>query len=284
MKKSLLYIGLAVMVGFFFTACTHNNPNHDKFGAEPEKGELFFNTTTAPSIHANSKEISIPVAISALVNAQDLAVSYSVNNVEGVNISNFIKNTTGTLVIKRGELSTVLVLELDTDALAAMQVNQESSVFNVVLNAPNRESITLDQDNSSLTLTYQPPCVAHVGTTYHAQTSAPSIGAPASAFEPREITLTEIGDNTYSVTDLWGPDVVSVIAGNSSYYGQFPYPATITLDPGSLEVTITPSAGNQAAGSTSTGYYDSCSDVFVLTLEQAVFTDPFTVQVELTGL
>lgn len=86
-------------------------------------------------------------------------------------------------------------------------------------------------------------------------------------------------DNQFTVVSVWGPEFVAWATGDEGFSGQFPYPATLTInDDFTLDVT-----GNANYATGGSGSYSSCTDTFEFTITQALFNNPFTVDIIMTG-
>ena len=89
-----------------------------------------------------------------------------------------------------------------------------------------------------------------------------------------ETALTQIDQNSFSISSAWGPEFLESITNNSgAYIGVYQYPATITINE-DFSITIvalyeeTPAAPE---GTISTGTYDPCSQTFYYELQQTAF-------------
>ena len=113
-----------------------------------------------------------------------------------------------------------------------------------------------------------------VDTTYSGQSY---IGT--SLVSENTHTFTPTGTpNQYAVDSCWGSSFVADATGNPAYQGLFVYPGTLTIN-SDMTVTVVGGAGYATGG---TGTYDPCSNVITLSLTQALFSSPFTVEVILT--
>ncbi len=282
MKKIFSHILGLVVVSFLMVSCTMNDPNHGKFEAAPRTGHVYFNkdASPVPTIDGNTTELNFVISTSAAINERPLTVDYKLVTVNGPDINTIITNATGKMTIPGGQLNGTLNLKVDPAMLDTVLLNGQQTDFKIVLTSTNRDGVAPKEDvwpgTTTVELKY-PECPLVIGTTYQSQTDIPDLGAPASAFASDQVTLTPTGDPfTYSVTNIWASNTVAVLAGVSGY----PYPGIIKLDPHTLEVTVTGSAPYGPGG---TGTYDPCSDTFDLTLNQVLFTSPFTVHVVLAG-
>jgi len=80
--------------------------------------------------------------------------------------------------------------------------------------------------------------------------------------------------NMYTVDNMWGT-FVQIITGGAA--PPIPYPGTIIIN-SDLTVDF---VGDSAAMPGGSGYYDACSNEIFVSLEQALFTSDFTVEVYL---
>jgi hypothetical protein len=119
-------------------------------------------------------------------------------------------------------------------------------------------------------------CAIDTADTYNVRVFAFGEEAPSHtvALVPVEGT-----DNQFTVVSVWGPEFVAWATGNPGFSGQFPYPATLTIN-NDFTLNVTGNAGYATGGS---GSYASCNDVFEFTISQALFTTAFTVDIVMTG-
>ena len=120
----------------------------------------------------------------------------------------------------------------------------------------------------------QPNYTISVDTTY---SGASYIGT--SLVSENTHTFTPTGNpNEYAVDSCWGSSFVADATGNPAYQGQFIYSGTLTIN-SDLSVTV---VGNSAYATGGTGSYNPCTGEITYTLTQALFSNPFTVNVILT--
>ena len=94
------------------------------------------------------------------------------------------------------------------------------------------------------------------------------------------ITLVPVAGTTnqWTVTTGWGTEFVAWATGNAGYSGLYVYSGTITLnDDFSIDFD-----GDSSWATGGTGGFSPCTQVFTYTLNQALFTSPFTTDVILT--
>lgn len=92
-------------------------------------------------------------------------------------------------------------------------------------------------------------------------------------------TFTRVGTSglTYAVDSGWGPNFVAWATGSSAYAGAYIYPCELTVNAdGTVDVT------GQSYYTGGSGTFDACTGVISVTLTQALFTSPFTVDVTFT--
>src|SRR5699024_5721642 len=167
--------------------------------------------------------------------------------------------------------------DIDSEAQSEILDSDEQIIFKIVLQTDD-ENIQADEDVSFVKLTY--PCAIEPSETYTAETSVPDLGAGAGEFENPDVELQEVSENIYHVDNLISPDWVSVLTGDDSNYDQFPYPATLIIDPTTFKVDVVDEGGQYSSGGE--GTYDPCEDVWKLDIHQTLFSgDPFDIHVEL---
>lgn len=277
MKNKLVYLFVAVMGLFVITSCDHNNPNHDKFEASPSKGYLHF-VGEAPTITPSTDSLNLVIENSApIYSKKDIKVSYDLVSVEGVDPNTLIHSATSTVTIPAGENSVPLDFEIDPDVQEQILESGEQIVFKIVLNTDD-ENIQADADVSSIELTY--PCSIEPAASYEAQLSAPAIGFNPSDFGDYTVELTEVAENIYHTDNLFNPNWVGVMTGDDSNDGQFNYPATLIIDPTTLQVDVVDESGDLSSGGE--GTYNPCKDTWSLDIHQTLFSgDPFDMHVDL---
>lgn len=94
------------------------------------------------------------------------------------------------------------------------------------------------------------------------------------------ITLNPVAgtNNQWTVTTGWGTEFVAWATGSAGYSGLYVYSGTITLN-SDFSVDFD---GDSSWATGGTGVFSPCTQVFTYTLSQALFTNPFTVDVVLT--
>ena len=146
---------------------------------------------------------------------------------------------------------------------------EEYTIYGITVNA--------DGLRSSEVYTYsfvQGATEVMVDSTYSGVSSID--GAAVSSFTA---TLTLVSGNTYDIDSAWGVNFVGDASGDAANNGTFVYPGTLTIN-ADYSVTVT---GDEfyTTGSTA-GVYNPCTNELTFTLSQALFGDPFTVDVVLT--
>lgn len=86
--------------------------------------------------------------------------------------------------------------------------------------------------------------------------------------------------NQWTIATTWGPTFVTWATGNSAYDNRFLYSGTIIINP-DFTVTIVGDASWATGGS---GEFSPCTQIFSFTLNQGLFTSPFTTDVVLTPM
>lgn len=119
-------------------------------------------------------------------------------------------------------------------------------------------------------------CAIDAAATYNVRVFAFGEEAPSHTVSLVPVVGT---DNQFTVVSVWGPEFVAWATGNSGFSGQFPYPATLTIN-NDFSLDVTGNVGYATGGS---GTYASCEDTFEFTISQALFTSNFTVDIVMTG-
>src|SRR5699024_7935935 len=220
------------------------------------------------------------------VNTKPINIEYKLVSVSGPDVNDFITTTPSTLTIPANKRSTVLKLAIDQETRDEITSTELDDItFKVVITSIDRNDLTIgDEYDNAVEMTYP------LGKFYHAQTSAPDIGAGPDLFEERTIVLIKTEQNTFITPDLLGPDWVSALAGDPSLYGQYPYPATVKVNQVNNKVTVEYTGdlmfqdddGNTfPMSSGGEGTYNPDADTYDLTIHEALFLDSFDMKVML---
>ena len=131
-------------------------------------------------------------------------------------------------------------------------------------------------EGSSITIDIVKSCPlpSELASSYTANPFAFDLDAPEFTASFTRVGTTGL---TYEVNSGWGPNFVGWATGDPDYNGAFIYPCELTVN---ADGTVTVSGESYYTGGT--GTYDACTGVISVTLTQAVFTNPFTVDVTFT--
>lgn len=228
-----------------------------------------FENETASVTEANT--INVPVVLAASNNSSGVTVNFTVTS-DAPDRFNITQN--GTLEIPAGEFAgNIEIVPVDDNLVngdATVTITLSNTDIGIGLGG---EGIRFHE---AVVTVVDDDCIPTPGTSYSAAVRAFNSDAPAY-----DATLTPVSGTTnqYTIDSAWGPDFVGWATGDPSFNGAFVYPGTIRIN-NDLTIDIIGGAGYASGG---TGTYDSCGDVFTFTLTQALFSNPFTVDVVLTA-
>lgn len=177
------------------------------------------------------------------------------------------------VIIEAGSYSGSITISPINDDMFNSDLPRELEVRIVDNNAGYMNGIADEGSFRKVITIIDDDCETDLSSTYSSEVKVGSSEAPSHT-----ATLTPVdgSDNQYNIDSAWGPKFVSWATGDNSFDNRFVYSGILTLqDDGS--VSIESNIGN------GTGSYDSCGDVFNLTLSQEVFSDSFQVNVVLNG-
>ena len=131
-------------------------------------------------------------------------------------------------------------------------------------------------EGSSITIDIVKSCPlpSELASSYTANPSISGTDAPEFTASFTRVGTTGL---TYEVNSGWGPNFVGWAANDPSYNGALIYPCELTVN---ADGTVTVTGESYYTGGT--GTYDACTGVISVTLTQAVFNNPFTVDVTFT--
>lgn len=275
MKKIIKLIPILFLVMTF--SC--DNEDDAKFTNDPTMGWVEFSTSTSgTTISLETETLLLPVSLRVPVYENGINVSYELQAVQGDFSS--IVSSENTLVFSPLELPgpdgnpKVKSIELNFQNLAALT---EVIVFDVVLTAVDENGVDIGLDGNSITsYRISTPCPLLYSNNYNVDVTALGGTAPS-----HNVELVSLGNNQFSVSSTWGPNFVAWATGDASFEGQFPYPAIITVN---SDLTVDVVGAGNAALEGGSGTYDSCNDVFLITLTQGLFTTDFTVDIVMSAL
>ena len=167
------------------------------------------------------------------------------------------------------------VLMFDTAGTQEITTSQltlgvEYMLYSISVNNDGLRSETVFSQNYTHVSNYQ----INIDTSYSGDSY---IGS--SNLSTNTITLTPTTNpNEYLVDSCWGANFVADATGDPGYAGAFVYSGTLIIN-SDLTITIVGNDGWTLGGE---GVYDPCTNAISYTLGQALFQNPFTVDVYLT--
>ena len=283
MKKIIKLLPILLLV---FTFSCEQDDDSPSFANDPTSGWVEFATANSgTTVSPFAESLSLPVSLRVPVYENGITVSYALQAVEGDYTT--IVNTSGSLTFSPNEahgldgnpsVKSIELLFRDLDQVT------DPIVFDVVLTATDVNGVTIGvDDNSIVSYRISTPCPVVTADSYNVDVTGPNGATPSHT-----VALTPTGvPNQFSVTSTWGPEFVAVVAGQPALAGQYLYSATISIN-NDLTVSVVSTdstAGGDGTGDTDGyGTYDSCNDVFLITLTQGLFTTDFTVELTMTAL
>ena len=208
--------------------------------------------------------ISTDAFFNGSLNSADLTIGYQVVTNSGVDASQILQSTSGSVVILAGEFSANITIPLlDNPTIG-------NSQFDIVLTSlSGNDQVQLGLPDGSRNLTHAVTVCANAPASSYSGMSTSDLGAGGGTdfpiFTP---VLTETSPNVFDIDTAWGPDYIATIFGDQ-FSGQFVYPTTLTINPETSEVTLSSDGGFFTGG---TGSIDPCTNIITYTLTQAVYT------------
>jgi len=234
------------------------------------------NEVAAASTAEDGDPISTTISLGTGSNESGVSVNFDVV-IESGDASRFnITPSNGVLEIPAGEFSGEIVVEpidnIDADGNVVIRVElSESNALPV-----GTAGLGLERTTTVFTITDN-DCPTEISENYTVVVSAFGDEAPSHTVQLVPVPGT---DNQWTVTSSWGPEFVAWATGDASFSGAFPHPGTITLND---DFTVD-FVGDDSWSTGGTGTYSACDDQFTLTVgQEGLFTNPFTVDLVLTG-
>jgi len=265
MKNKITFIFMAILGIMMTTSCSHNNPNSDTFEDDPTLGYLKIISKT-PVIGPATDSLHLVIKNRVQVAPKDIVINYELVSIQGPNPDTFLHRSGSTITIPAGEDIVNLDFDIDADLQESLRLNDKQIEFKIVLKSNSDKILAVKKLN---TAQYIYPCKIDPADTYAGKMEVPSIAYPATAFGVYDVTMTKTADNIYHASNLVNPNWVAVLTANDGYIGQYNIPATLIIDPATLDVQVI--AENPQASDGGTGSYNYCSDVWSITLHQGVF-------------
>jgi hypothetical protein len=282
MKKIIKLLPILLLV---FTFSCEQDDDGARFANEPTSGWVEFATaSSSTTVSPFAETLSLPVSLRVPVYEDGINITYALQAVEGDYSTIVSTGNTLTFLPEAHGIDgnpSVKSIELVFENLDTVT---DPIVFDVVLTATDVNGVSIGVDeNSIVSYRVSTPCPVNTSASYNVDVAALGGAAPSHTVE-----LTPTGvPNQFSVTSTWGPNFVGWATGNDGLNGQYLYSATISINDDltvSVISTDSQAGGDGSADTDGYGTYDSCNDVFLITMTQGVFTTAFTVDLVMTAL
>lgn len=277
MKKIIKLLPMLLLVLAF--SCEQDDDS-TRFYNETSTGWVEFATATSgTTVAPGSESLAIPVSLRVPVYADGISVNYTLQAVEGDFTS--IVTTGSSLWFSPEQAGTGGDPRVKSIELMFQNLDTVTSpiVFDVVLTSTSVNGVNIGVDEGSI-VSYRvsTPCAVITSADYNVDVIGPGGPTPSHTVALVPVAGTT---NQFSVTSTWGPDFVGAATGNPAFNGMFPYSGIITIN-ADLSVDVLSTDPDISSGGS--GTYDSCNDVFLITMMQDLFTTDFTVDLTMTGL
>jgi hypothetical protein len=271
MKKHFLKFTALLFVVASLTSCEEDQVVYSGTSGDASLAAFRSPSGSLAVIEGEASETTITVDVSTASDVErTIAVSIDPASTALANQYNIVAST---LVIPANSYNGYIKVTGNIENLAP------SEHYTLILNLDTLGDSYVEPSKNRFQLDIFQSCpydLADVGTSF---TGAPyAFDEFAPEFVPT-ITQSATDPSLFTFSSLWGPNFVSWATGNPAYDGQYVYPGTIQINP-DLSLTITGGAGYATGG---TGTYDPCTNSFSMTLNQELFSDPFTVDVVFTA-
>jgi len=277
MKKIIKLLPILLLV---FAFSCDSDDDSSRFKNNPRTGWVEFATSTSgTTVSPFAETLAIPVSMRVPIYESGINVSYTLVAVEG-DFSSIVTTDSSlnfpSVPAGPGGNPKVQNIILNFQNLSSLIA---PVVFDVVLSSVDVNGVNIGVDDESITsYRISTPCAINTSANYNIDVSAFGADAPSHSVALTPVVGT---NNQFNVTSTWGPNFVGWATGDDSFNGQFPYPGTIVIND-DLTVTVISTSGDISSGGT--GTYDSCNDVFLITMSQDLFTTDFTVDLVMTAL
>lgn len=250
----------------FFISCDINDENDGKFGGTPESGWIQFMSESS-LVGDNVNIFKLPIKQETVTNPEQTIVTYTVTAITGEAPAGVEGTYTST--ISKDEFNGFLEIPINTMVNGPYTLEVKFTKVNEPSISLGLESINNMYPNEH-TLKV---CSGNIATNYDG--SASLDGNVLDTFSSQ---LTPTDDpNRFLINTTWG-DFLAAATGDPSYVGQLQYDGELIINE---DYTVEIIGNDDSYATGGTGAYDPCSQTFELNLEQALFTDPFTVDVVL---
>ncbi|MGB1269371.1 MAG: hypothetical protein ACPG45_06510 [Flavobacteriaceae bacterium] len=257
--KKIIYLFIATI---FLVSC-----NEDEMApAYSDSGWIDF-TSASSSAGDTVGSVDLEVAVNLGTNAEGQTITYSVDLVSG-NANDMSVFGTFTAVIPSGEKMGYLPVGISTTDASGYEalVTLVSSSGMYDMGLPDDSKIT--EHTISVCQDVSMDLLANSITGY-----SELEGSGVEIYTP---VLTPVAgeSHVYTTTNIWG-NFVQIVTGGAA--PPIPYPGTLTVN-SDLTVDF---VGDSASRPGGTGYYDACTNEVFISLDQALFSGDFTVEVYL---
>lgn len=273
MKKIINILSIFLLV--FTFSCEDNDDGFTN--DDPTTGWVEFATAgSGTTISGSVETLELPVSLRVPIYRDGLTVSYSIEAVEGDYSSILTTGNSLTFIPDNHTVngsSNVKSLELNFEGVDELT---ERIVFDVVLSAVDVDGVTIGVDDNSVTsYRISTPCLIEVSETYNVDVEALGGVAPSHT-----VDFVEIGPNQFSLSSTWGPNFVGWATDDESFNGQYLYPGFVVVND---DLTVDVISDDPLSPDGGSGTYDSCNDIFYITLTQGVFSTEFTVDLVMSA-
>lgn len=261
----------------FLMGCEDDGNNFER---DLDSGWVQFpsnNLESTINLGTGTNTLEVPLDLQTTTNIDGLKVNYTLQGVNGSNPSDVLSGS-GVVTFAAGTDVGSILLNINNSAVLS-----ELGLYDIVLTSTNRGNVKVGLNDGTKPISHRVNvnCAPNVSSTYTGDGFSNDAGVAPGSFPSYTSTFTPVAGETnmWTLDTTWGPDFVTSICGGCVPPGSFPYPSTVILNNDNT-VTVTSTDPNFTGGS---GTYNTCDDVFTLNIGQALFTNPFTVDVVLTG-
>ena len=273
MNKLYLYTLIALSI-ITLSSCHHDDPNEDKFKNDPTSGWIYFSNQST-QITDDVSSVSIPLTQNSAVNSENTEVTVLVESIEGTAPESVLGNYTA--IISKNMLTGEVTIPV-------VQTNDRYTVqITIIESNKGNLQIGLDEDSSNIypithTLTV---CDATIDSEATYSGSSFIEGDLISQFE---INLSEVEgeNNTYLLSTAWGENFVADATGQP-LQGLYLYEAILYVNQDNTVIVEATDPNNTGFFQGGSGSYDACTKTFSYSLEQALFSNDFLVDVTLVA-
>lgn len=254
-----------LIIAVLFASCEQDFEDDRFRPRDRTTGWVQFNGTNDTKF-TDVGEYTLPLDVNVPINDNGFNINYTVEVIEG----NAPDIETGTFD------ATVPVDSRNPNITFNINPENESQyVIQVTLNSVNDDDISVGIEGSERPTVFNLKITCPVPLEYTGKTF---IGD--SEINTFDLTLTPTDDpNEFEMDTAWG-DFVAAATGDPSFAGQLQYAGTLTIN---SDDTVDIEADDPDTFPGGTGVISTCEGTLNYTLEQAVFSGDFVVDVELTA-